>query len=242
MNIKATLSKLDEALGIKPVKTVKMTQAEFETYVTSELTKAKADAEGDDKEKGAMKAKKRLEHLRAVTKLLVAKAEGNPETGAWTASGGENGLSIPVYEEGFEPPTYMPTEEGGDMLGGKGTQGDGQSFAAAGGAQGYNDAKGTSGAPAGTTMPASGTGTQADNTIFSNPMQKALGELASVMKGLTPDAAPPAAPVAKAAGAIVDDPSVWPKDLANKDFLKEGVAKRDGEWGVDPWASVKGGA
>ncbi len=233
MDIKDTLAKLDTVLGIAPMKLVTMTKAEFETHVTSELTKAKAEAEDDDAEKKT-KAKKRLEHLRAVVKLLVTKS-------SW--EGGNGSAAIPVYEEGFEPPTYLPTEDGGDMLGGKGTGADGQSFAAAGGAGGYNDAKGISGAPSGTTVPASGTGTQASGASFaaSGGMQnfaKAVEDMVNVVKSLapTPPAAP--APVAKST-AHVDDPSVWPKDLANPAFMKEGIAKRAEEWGGDPWAATK---
>lgn len=238
MTIKDTLANLDTVLGVPPMKLVTMTKAEFETHVTNELVKAKADAEEDDTEKKT-KAKKRLEHLRAVTKLLVMKS-------SWEG-GNDGALPIPVYEEGFEPPTYLPTEEGGNMTGGAGTQGDGQSaFANSGPTYDQPTAPMTN---AGTKVPGSGSGTQADGaSAFANSgptydqpsaaMKSALDGLSTLVKGL----APAAAPIAKAAPIAtghVDDPSVWPKDLANPAFMKEGIAKRAEEWGTDPWAAKK---
>ncbi len=235
MNIKDTLAKLDSVLGIKEPKIVPMTKAQFDEYVSGELTKAKAEAEDDDVEKKAS-ARKRLEHLRAVTKLLVAKS-------SW--EGGNGTAAIPVYEFGFEPPTTLPTEEsGGNMTGGAGTQADGASFAAGGGAQGYGDA-GAAKTSAGAAAPASGAGTQADASFAAGggaqSFAKSIEGLAEIMKGLAPttEEKKPVEKAAPASKAHVDDPSVWPKDLANPAFLKEGVGKRDGEWGTDPWAAVK---
>ena len=234
MDIKDTLAKLDTVLGIKPMKLVTMTKAQFDEHVTSELTKAKADAEEGDTEKKT-KAKKRIEHLRAVVKLLVTKA-------SWDGGNGE--AAIPVYEEGYEPPTYLPTEEGGNMTGGSGTQGEGESFAAGGGASGYNDAMSANGGSSGTNVPASGSGTQTSGASYAagggaQSFAKSLDNLTAVIKSIT---APEPAPAAKAAPAVtghVDDPSVWPADLANESFMKEGIAKRAEEWGGDPWAAVK---
>ncbi len=242
MNIKDTLAKLDTVLGVKAPTIVPMTKAQFEEHVTSELVKAKADAEEEDpkdaeKKKGAEKAKKRLEFLRATAKLLVAKS-------SWEG-GNDGAIPIPVYEEGYEAPTEMPTDitVPTPPAGNTGTAGDGQSFAAAGGAQGYNDAASAGGKASGTTVPASGTGTQSDTTYAAPGGQtsfaKSIAELTAVMKGLTPA---PVTPVEKAAPKVtghVDDPAVWSKDLANPTFLKEGIAKRDGEWGTDPWAASK---
>lgn len=225
MNMQQTLSNLDKILGTSSTqKVVQMSKADFEAHAVAEVGKAKKDAEEEDKKMGAEKARKRLEFLRATTKLLIAKA-------SW--EGGNGTAAIPVYEEGFEPPTELPTETQVTTpaaIGG--TAAEGVSYAAAGGAQGYQDA-GNGGKASGTTMPASGAGTQGDNSFFANgAVGKALGELAGVLKGFEPSTAA-AAPTAAAPDYT------WPKDLTHPAFLKEGITKRAEDWGVDTEKSSK---
>jgi hypothetical protein len=240
MNMQETLSTLDKVLGIKPPKIVKMTKAAFEKHVASELQKAKAEAEETDKEKGAAKAKKRLEFLRATMKLAIAKA-------SWEGGNGE--AAIPVYEEGYEPPTEMPTEmeRPATFQGDGGTNADGASFASAKGVQSFGDSSmGGAKTASGTQVPASGAGTQADGASFAaaggtQSFAKGLEELTATLKSLggQAPAKQPANEVPAPPQGHVDDPSVWPRDLANPDFLKEGVAKRAETWGTDPWAPTK---
>jgi len=223
MNMQQTLANLDKVLGTPAsMKVVKMTQEQFQAYVASEVEKAKKDAEDEDTAKGAAKAKKRLEHLRAVTKLLI-------EKGSWEGTNATP--AIPVYEEGFEPPTYMPTEQKtGTPPTIGGTAGDGKSVFENGfTAPPLN----MTAAPGGGPSMTGGTGTQADATIFANgPVGKALGDLAETLKGLekTP---------AKKADETPADEYVWPRDCADASFLKEGVAKRAEEWGIDTTKSPK---
>lgn len=242
-SMQATLTALDKALGIPTPKVVRMTKAQYDAHVAAEIAKAKAETEEADKEKGAEKAKKRLSFLRAVTKLLVGHRDQVAKA-SW--EGGNGTAAIPVYEEGFEPPTEMPTEaqvSTPPAIGG--TAGDGQSV--------FSNAPPSLDQPSvtpksnGTNLPAIGTGTQGDQTFAAQggtqSFAKAMGELTETLKSLggAPAAGTPTqqAPAAQQPAAGLDDPSVWPRDLANKDFLKEGVAKRAEEWGTDPWAATK---
>lgn len=233
MNMSEALSELNKAIATsqKP-KVVKMTKVQFGEHVTSELQKAKADAEDEDKAKGATAAKKRLEFLRGTVSLL-AKAE------SWT--GAADGVAaIPVYENGFEPPTELPTlAEVSIPPAISGTGGDGQSVFS--NALPSYDQPSVTPSSNGTNVPASGVGTQADDSIFAGgPVAKSLGDLTEALKGLgfgTTPTAQAAAPQAPAAG--LDDPAVWPRDLATKDFLQAGEVKKAEEWGVDPWAPTK---
>ncbi len=224
MDLSKTLEALDSMLSAP--QTTPMTKEQFEAYAVDQVEKAKAEAAEEDP-KGKDKAKKRLAHLRSTVDTL-AKAEGTYPAEAWS---GDNGTAlIPEYDHGFEDTTRKTEISSADMTtppaGNAGTQADGQSFAAAGSAQGFADAKGGAGAPSGTNVPASGTGTQGDGTIFSGAIGKALGDLKKTVGGLTKPVAKAAPPAAKT--------FLFPSDMADKAYVKDGVQKRaDDHWGTD---------
>lgn len=217
MNMKDILSKLDATLGPK---TVPMTKAQFETYVKEQIAKAK-DEEKDDAEK----AKKRLSALRDVVSHVVAK-------GSWEGAAG-TALNIPVYDEGYEKPTTMPTEESGNMQGGGETMGAGSGGnfssngvpAAAGGGAAAGGEGGPSMLGGGETMGPGSGGNFSSNGVTKAiaDLEKMVGELAAPAKEKTEKAAPASA-------------FAWPNDLSNDEYLKTGIAKNAPEWGLDPKA------
>lgn len=231
MEIKDTLSKIDAMLA-KP-RTVKMTKAAFDEYVEAEIVKAKAE---QDDEKDQEKAKKRLTHLKGLLDV-VAKAEGTYPPEAWSGDNGE--ALIPVFELGVEDTTRkgeVTEKDNAIPMPGNAsnTMADGQTAFASGGPS-YNQptVPMTNG---GVQVPASGVGTQGPGTAFvgSSPsydqktIGKSIGELNQIIKSMQP-----AAPVAKAAPPKGPPAFEWPGDLADKDFVKDGIAKRDLEWGND---------
>lgn len=246
MDLAKTLASLDQMLTPGP-KLTPMTKAQFEGYVQDQLAKAKAemDEDADEAKKpaapgappppGAGKAKKRLAHLQKTMHALT-KAEGTPLVGAWT---GDNGTAlIPEYDYGFEDTTrkteVSETEFPTPPAGNTGTQGDGGPFS--NGEPSYAQPPQPF-AAAGTTVPGSGAGTQTDNSIFAQGdavIGKNLSEIAKMLGSVQPPKAPPAAPVKKA------DAFNWPKDLADGEYIKEGVNKRAPDhWGGDTETSAK---
>ncbi len=212
MDLTKTLDALDSMLAAP--KTTDMTKDQFEAYAVDQVNKAKAEAKDDKKDE----AKKRLTHLRA-TVASLAKAE------VW--EGGNGTAAIPEYDHGFEDTTrkteVSETEVKTPLAGNTGTQGDGNPpFANPGDLNGKNPQTAS-----GTTMLAEGTGTQGDNPgPFTSGVGKALADLKSVIGGIVK-------PVAKAAPAAA--PAFqWPSDLTDKEYVKEGVAKRAPDhWGTD---------
>lgn len=230
MNFQEVLTKIDTALNIKHV-TLK-SEAEAETYVREQYELAKAESEEDDKEAGAKKAKKRLKALKSVVAML-AKA-------SW--DGQSNAITIPVYEGGVEDTTskseLSETEQRTPPPGNTGTQGPGAPIGGAGGAQGFGDAKSTGGGGQGGTPPVTGTGADGNSFAASGGAQSFAKNMEALSKTLGALEGKPApqqtTPVNK---GDQPTPYAWPRDAANKDYLREGVTKKV-EWGKDTEKSL----
>lgn len=224
MDLAKTLDMLNATLA--GPKVTAMTKAQFEEYAQAQIAKAKEESDED-----AEKSKKRLAHLKSTMDTL-AKAEGTPLTGAWT---GDNGTAlIPEYEMGVEDSTRKgersETEVSTPPAGNQGTAGEGSS-AFSNGAPTY-DQQPQGFSASGTNMPGSGSGTQGDNTIFQDgtAIGKSLEEIKKKLAGVQP------APVTttKAAAPPPKQDYAWPSDLANEEYLKDGVLKRAPDhWGPD---------
>lgn len=237
MDLTKTLESLDQMLAAGP-KLTPMTKAQFEAYVQDQLAKAKAEADEDDKEAGAKKAKKRLEALRE-TMTSLSKAEGTPLSGAWT---GDNGVAlIPEFEHGREDTTRKTeislTTMATPPPGNQGTQGDGGT-AFANAAPSY-DQPPQNGKSAGTATPAAGVGTQADGvTAYAGgnlTIGKMIDSIAKALAGVQE-------PVAKTAPKTppAEPEYAWPRDLSDDSYLKEGVTKRAPDhWGGDSEVAAK---
>ena len=126
MNFDDTLKQIDAALAAPAM--VPMTKAQFDAYVADQIAKAKKDEDDcADPAKKKATSRKRLEALRSVV-ATVAKA-------SWEGANGT--MSIPVFEEANltakteESDTTVQTPPAGNS----GTQADGASYAAPGGAQ-----------------------------------------------------------------------------------------------------------
>lgn len=80
-----------------------------------------------------------------------------------------------------------------------------------------------------TTSDQSGSGSQGDTSFAANEGDV----LKNVMKTLD-DALKPETPAQQQKPQT--EAGFWPTDVNNPDFLREGVNKRGGDWGADPWA------
>lgn len=229
MDFKSIISKIDAVLGPRTL-TLK-NKAEAEAYVANELKLAKAESEEEDTEKGKEKASKRLAHLR--TNLAsIAKT-------SW--DGQSNSLTIPVYEFGYESDLTSKTdksetEQKTPPAGNTGTAAD-TGFAGGGGATGFGDAKSTGNGGGGGGVPGIA-GTAADGQSFAagggaQGFAKSVGELTSVLKSLGGEQQEGTKTKTEKAAKNQPEPYAFPRDMSDKEYLKEGVAKRGAEWGTD---------
>lgn len=227
MDFKDTLAKIDAALGPKTITFKSKTEAE--AYVAEQLAKAKEETEEEDTKKGEAKARKRMTHLRANLETL-SKA-------SW--DGQSNAITIPVYDMpgGFDNVDAELTqkEEKTPPAGNSGTQGAGAPIAGAGGAQSFGDAVSNGGGGGQGGTPKIG-GTAGDGSSFAAPggaqsFAKSLGDLNKALEGLSGKT--PEAPKTQTQKNAPADDYTFPRDMAQPEYLKEGVAKRGVEWGTD---------
>lgn len=206
MDYAKTLKSIDDEIATQP-----MTEAQFEAYATEQIAKAKKEA--------PEAKKKRLTHLKGVIDT-VSKA-------VWD---GDNGTqAIPLYNEPNltadaersekEAPLTSLTTMGNQAWAGEGGSKD---FASPGNPVGRQS--GGTNAPAQLGANAwAATGGPIDFSKSVTETDRLLAEMDGTATKATQNEQPtPPAPA-----------HVWPKDIANSEFMKDGVTKSDSLWGKD---------